>query len=74
MAMPWMRVVLAFQIIMAGIQELEAHERRRARDIVQRFARDRRLSRRDRDELLRLAKKASRGAGRRAMPGGRKRG
>jgi len=72
--MPWMRVVLAFQIIMAGIQELEEHERRQARDIVQRFARDRRISRRDRDQLLKLAKKAGRGAGRRAMPGGRKRG
>lgn len=69
-----MRVILAFQVIMAGVQELEAHERRRARDIVQRFARDRQLSRRDRDELLRLAKKAGRGATRRAMPGGRKRG
>jgi hypothetical protein len=72
--MPWMKVVLAFQIILAGIQELEAHERRRARDIAQRVYQERRISRKDRDELLRLAKKASRGATRRAMPGGRKRG
>lgn len=71
--MPWMRVVVALQIIMAGIQELEAHERRQAKDIAQRVFRDHELSRRDRDQLVRLAKKAGRGAVRRARPGGGKR-
>jgi hypothetical protein len=68
-----MRVVWAFQMIVAGIQELEAHERRQAREIAQRVYRERRITARDRERLFALAKKAGRGAARRGMPGGRKR-
>jgi hypothetical protein len=72
-ALPWMRLVWLVQIVMAGIQELEAHERRLARDIAQRLYREHRLSARDRQHLVRLATKAGRGAARRSMPGGRRR-
>jgi len=65
-----MRVVWLIQIVIAGIQELESHERRLARDIAQRAYRDRQLSPRDRQHLLKLAQKAGRGARRRAMPPG----
>jgi hypothetical protein len=68
-----MRVVWALQMIVAGIQELEAHERRQAREIAQRVYRERRITARDRERLFALAKKAGRGAARRGMPGGRKR-
>jgi hypothetical protein len=65
-----MRVVWLLQIVIAGIQELESDERRLARDIAQRVYRDRHLSPRDRQHLLKLAQKAGRGARRRAMPRG----
>jgi hypothetical protein len=69
-----MRVVWLLQIVIAGIQELESDERRLAREIAQRVYRDRQLSPRDRQHLLKLAQKAGRGARRRAMPrGGRSR-
>ena len=69
--MPWMRVVWALQIVVAGFQELEAHERKQAREIAQRVYRDRRLHPKDRQNLMQLAKKAGRGAARGAR--GRKR-
>jgi hypothetical protein len=57
------------QIVFASFQELEAHERKQAREIAQRVYRDRRVSSRDRQHLLTLAKKASRGAARGARGG-----
>ena len=60
------------QTVFAGFQELEAHERKQARAIAQRVYRDRRLSPKDRQHLVQLAKKAGRGAVRGAR-GGRKR-
>jgi hypothetical protein len=58
------------QMVFAGFQELESHERRQARDIAQRVYRDRRLSPKDRQNLVQLAKKAGRGAARGARGGG----
>ena len=58
------------QIVFAGFQELEAHERRQAREIAQRVYRDRRLDPKDRKNLIELAKKAGRGAARGARGGG----
>jgi hypothetical protein len=58
------------QMVFAGFQELESHERRQAREIAQRVYRDRRLSPRDRQNLIQLAKKAGRGAARGARGGG----
>jgi hypothetical protein len=58
------------QIVFAGFQELEAHERRQAREIAKRVYRDRRLSAKDRKSLAQLAKKAGRGAARGARGGG----
>jgi hypothetical protein len=66
-------VIWLIQIVIAGIQELEAHERRMAADIAQRFYREHHLTPRDRQHLVRLAKKAGRGAARgarsRGIPG-----
>jgi hypothetical protein len=70
-ALPWMRLVWLAQIVMAGIQELEAHERRQARELAAKLARERRLSAKERQHLTRLARKAGTGAARRAR--GRKR-
>ena len=67
---PWGRVLWMLQIVFAGFQELEAHERRAAREIAQRVYRDRRLSRNDREKLAGLARKAGRGAVRGARGGG----
>ena len=58
------------QIVFAGFQELEANERKAAREIAQRVYRDRRLSPKDRQHLASLAKKAGRGAARGARGGG----
>jgi hypothetical protein len=58
------------QVVFAGFQELEAHERRLARDIAKRVYRDRRLSPKDRKQLVELAKKAGKGAARGARGGG----
>jgi hypothetical protein len=66
---PWGRVLWLLQIVFASFQELEAHERRQARDIAQRVYRDRRISPKDRQHLIRLAKKAGRGAARGARGG-----
>lgn len=62
--LPWMRVVWLVQIVMAGLGELESHERRQAREIAQRVYRDRRLDPRDRQRLFALGRKVSRGAAR----------
>jgi hypothetical protein len=60
--MPWMRVGLLVQIVMGGLQELTAHERREARAIAQRVYRERQLSANDRQKLMQLARKAGKGA------------
>ncbi len=70
-ATPWMRVVWLVQIVMGGLQELEANERKQAREIAKRVYRNRRLDPKDREKLMRFAKKAGRGAARGAR--GRKR-
>jgi hypothetical protein len=70
-AMPWMRMWWLAQIVMAGIQELAPAERKQARELASKLARERRLSRRDREHLSRLAKKVGKGAARGAR--GRKR-
>jgi hypothetical protein len=72
-AMPWMRLVWAAQIVMAGIQELEAHERKQARELVAKLARERRLSAKERQHLTQLARKVGKGAARRARGGRRRR-
>jgi len=64
------------QIVVAGFQELEPHERRHFGDIARRAYRDRRLDPKDRQRLYGMARKASRGAARGARGGalfGRKR-
>jgi hypothetical protein len=66
---PWGRIFWMLQIVFAGIQELEAHERKQAREIAQRIYRERRVSPRDRKHLVNLAKKAGRGAARGARGG-----
>lgn len=58
------------QMVFAGFQELEAHERRQAREIAKRVYRDRRLEPKDRQHLVKLARKAGRGAARGARGGG----
>ena len=58
------------QIVFAGFQELEAGERKAAREIARRAYRDRRLSPKDRQRLVGLAKKVGRGAARGARGGG----
>ena len=68
-ATPWGRLLWLLEIVFAGFQELEAHERRQAREIAERLYRNRRLTSNDRDHLLRLAKKAGRGAARGARGG-----
>ena len=69
-ASPWARILWMLQIVFAGFQELDAHERRQAREIAKRIYRDRRLSPNDRRRLIALAKKAGRGAARGARGGG----
>jgi len=66
---PWGRILWMLQVVFAGFQELESHERRQAREIAKRIYRDHSLSPRDRDSLLQLAKKAGRGAARGARGG-----
>jgi hypothetical protein len=69
-ATPWGRILWLLQIVFAGFKELEAHERRQAREIAGRVYRDRRLAPKDRQKLVQLAKKAGRGAARGARGGG----
>ena len=68
-ATPWGRILWLLQIVFAGFQALENHERRQAREIAQRVYRDRRLSPNDRRNLVQLARKAGRGAARGARGG-----
>ena len=69
-ASPWGRILWTLQIVFAGFQELEQHERRQAREIAKRVYHERRLSPKDREHLIRLAKKAGRGAARGVRRGG----
>ena len=69
---PWMRLVWIAQIVIAGISELEAHERKAARELTTKLARERRLSKKEREALTHLARKVGMGAVRGAR-GGRKR-
>ena len=75
-ALPWMRAVWVLQIVFAGFQELEKHERKQAQEIAQRLYRDRRLDPKDRQRLFALARKvgsgAARGARGRGIPRKRK--
>ena len=69
-ATPWGRIVWMLQIVFSSFQELEAHERKQAREIAQRAYRNRRLDAKDRQKLAALAKKAGRGAVRGVRGGG----
>ena len=66
---PWGRILWMIQIVYASFAELEAHERRLARDIAQRVYRERRLDPKDRQHLYRLFRKAGTGAARGARGG-----
>jgi hypothetical protein len=65
-------VVWLAQIVVSGIRELEESERKQAREIFHKLARDRSLSRKDRDHLTQLAKKVGKGAAKGARPGRRR--
>ena len=67
---PWGRILWMLQIVFAGFQELEQHERKQAREIAQRIYREHRLHPKDRQNLVKLAQKAGRGAARGARGGG----
>ena len=69
----WGRLLWFAQITAAGIRELEPHERRRAREILSKLARERRLSAKEREHLRRLAGKAGKGAALGARGASRKR-
>ena len=66
---PWGRILWMLQIVVASIQELDAHERRHFREIAARAYRDRRLDPKDRKRLYELGRKVSRGAARGARGG-----
>lgn len=68
---PWMRLVWLTQIVIAGITELEAHERKVARELTTKLARERKLTPEERKALTHLARKVGTGAVRGAR-GGRK--
>ena len=63
-ALPWTRVIWLAQIVAGGITELDANERRQARELLMKLARERRLNAKDKVQLRRLAGKAGRGAAR----------
>ena len=67
-ATPWGRLVWISQIVVAGIRELEPRERQHARELVRKLYRDRRLSPKDRESLVKMARKVGRGASRNATP------
>ena len=71
-ALPWMRVVWLAQIVASGIMELEAQERRSARELLMKLAKERRLNQKEREQLRKLAGKVGRGAARGARPGRRR--
>jgi hypothetical protein len=66
---PWGRILWMLQIVYASFSELEAHERKAARDIARRVYNERRLDPKDRQRLAQLVKKAGRGAARGARGG-----
>ena len=66
---PWGRILWMLQIVFASFQELEAHERKQAREIAQRLYANRRLDPKDRQTLTKLARKAGTGAFRGARGG-----
>jgi hypothetical protein len=68
-ATPWGRVLWMAQILATGVRELEPGERRHARELLSKLARERRLSEKDRRHLTQLAKKAGRGGVRGARGG-----
>lgn len=67
-ATPWGRLVWISQIVIAGIRELEPRERQHARELVRKLYRERRLSPKDREQLVQMARKVGRGASRNATP------
>lgn len=67
-ATPWGRLVWISQIVVAGIRELEPRERQHARELVRKLYRERRLSPKDRESLVKMARKVGRGASRNATP------
>ena len=67
---PWGRILWMLQIVFASFQELEQHERKQAREIAQRIYREHRITPKDRQHLVKLARKASRGAARGARGSG----
>jgi hypothetical protein len=69
-ATPWGRIVWMLQIVFSSFKELDANERKQAREIAKRAYRDRRLDPKDRQKLVALAKKAGRGAVRGVRGGG----
>ncbi|MEA2496215.1 MAG: hypothetical protein QOJ29_4126 [Thermoleophilaceae bacterium] len=69
-ATPWGRILWMLQIVFSSFQELDATERKQAREIAQRAYRNRRLDAKDREKLVGLAKKAGRGAARGVRGGG----
>ena len=73
-ATPWGRLVWLAQIVVSGIRELEPHERAHARTLIQKLARERRLSPSDRQRLTQLARKVGRGSVRGVRGGGFGRG
>jgi hypothetical protein len=66
---PWGRIYWMLQIVVSGIQELDAQERKHFGQIAKRAYRDRRLDPKDRKHLVALARKVSRGAARGARGG-----
>ncbi|MFL5895468.1 MAG: hypothetical protein ACJ76Z_10180 [Thermoleophilaceae bacterium] len=72
-ATPWGRIIWLAQIVVSGIRELEASERRQARELIAKLARERRLSPKERLQLRQLARKVSKGAARGARGRGRRR-
>jgi hypothetical protein len=67
-ATPLGRLFWIGQMVLAGIRELEPRERTHARELVQKLFRERRLSKKDRDQLLKFARKVGGGAARGAGP------
>ena len=57
----------AAQIVAAGVRELDAKERKHARELLTKLAKERGLGQHDRAHLGRLARKVSAGAGRGAI-------
>jgi hypothetical protein len=69
-ATPWGRILWFAQIVASGIRELEANERRQARGLLSKLARERTLSQKERNQLQGFARKIGKGAVRGARGGG----